>query len=118
LEGILTVLYKICGTAEWKAALGAGEFKGSAIDLKDGYIHLSTSHQVSETARLHFAGVTGLMLVALREDSVRGNLKWEASRGGQLFPHIYGSIDPAQILWAKDLPWVDGAHVFPQDIAS
>ena len=111
----LTVFYKIIDSAAWGLAEAAGVFKGAAIDLNDGYIHLSTAAQVRETARLHFAGVKNLLLVAIDESVVADHLKWEASRGGQLFPHVYGVIDPTQILWARPLPWDGAAHVFPPE---
>ena len=111
----LIVLYKIIDAAAWERALNAGIFKGAAIDLNDGYIHLSTGAQAKETARLHFAAVENLLLVAIDEDVIAHHLKWETSRGGQLFPHVYGVIDPAQILWARPLPWDGAAHVFPAE---
>jgi uncharacterized protein (DUF952 family) len=112
----LQVLYKIIDTKAWREAEAAGVFKGAAIDLKDGYIHLSTAAQVKETARLHFAGAANLLLVAIDEAVVLIDLKWEASRGGQLFPHVYGLIDPQNILWAKPLPWDGEAHNFPPEV--
>jgi uncharacterized protein (DUF952 family) len=111
----LTVLYKIIDAAAWERALDAGVFKGAAIDLTDGYIHLSTGAQAKETARLHFAGIANLLLVAIHEDVIDHHLKWETSRGGHLFPHVYGLIDPTQILWAKPLPWDGERHVFPAE---
>ncbi len=113
----LRVLYKIIDAATWAQAVNAGVFKGAAIDLTDGYIHLSTGAQAKETARLHFAVVENLLLVAIDESVVADHLKWEASRGGQLFPHVYAVIDPTQILWAKPLPWDGVAHVFPEEFA-
>lgn len=107
--------YKIIDAAAWRQAEDAGVFKGAAIDLADGYIHLSTATQVRETARLHFAEVENLLLVAIDESVVASHLKWEASRGGQLFPHIYGVIDPAQIFWAMPLPWDGTTHIFPAE---
>jgi uncharacterized protein (DUF952 family) len=112
----LQVLYKIIDTNSWREAEVAGVFKGAAIDLKDGFIHLSTATQVKETARLHFAGTEDLLLVAIDEAVLSNDLKWEASRGGQLFPHVYGLIKPAKILWAKALPWNDDAHAFPPEV--
>ena len=90
-------VYKILGRAAWKAAQDAGTFKGAEIDLKDGYIHLSAAGQAAETARRHFAGVHDLVLVAFEAESLTG-LRWEPSRGGELFPHVYGHIDPALAL--------------------
>ena len=112
----MQILYKIIDAKAWGVAVADGVFHGAAIDLRDGYIHLSTAAQVKETARLHFAGVADLLLVAIHEAQVAGRLKWEASRGGQLFPHVYGTIDPAQIVWAKPLPWDGATHVFPAEM--
>lgn len=113
----MQVLYKIIDAMAWKQAEADGVFHGAAIDLKDGYIHFSTVAQVRETARLHFAGVYNLLLVAIDESVVAGHLKWEASRGGQMFPHVYGVIDPRQILWTKPLPWDGVIHVFPAELS-
>ena len=112
----MRVIYKIINQSAWREAEAAGVFKGAAIDLKDGYIHLSTASQLKETARLHFAGALNLVLVAIDEAVVLQDLKWEASRGGQLFPHVYGLIDPTRVLWAKPLPWNGNAHAFPPEV--
>ena len=109
----MQIFYKILPGAVWDAARLRGRFEGSGIDLVDGYIHLSAAGQVVETAARHFAGIEGLVIVAVPEEAVAKNLKWEASRGGALFPHVYGVIDPAQVSWVKDLPWNGTAHDFP-----
>jgi uncharacterized protein (DUF952 family) len=109
------MLFKITSKSEWQAAVDAGQFMGSALDLKDGYIHLSTAAQARETARLHFAGQENLLLVAITEESVAGALKWEPSRGGQLFPHVYASLNPTAIIWVKPMPWNGAAHDFPAE---
>jgi uncharacterized protein (DUF952 family) len=96
-------VYKIVSRAAWDAALAQGRFDGAAIDLKDGYIHLSTGAQAQDTARLHFHGQAGLVLVTLSAEALGDALKWEPSRGGQLFPHLYGSLDPALALAVTDL---------------
>jgi uncharacterized protein (DUF952 family) len=113
----LRVLYKIVDASAWAKAEAESVFHGAAIDLNDGYVHLSTGAQAKETARLHFAGAANLVLVAIDEAVVAQDLKWETSRGGQLFPHVYGTIDPAQILWVKALPWDGTAHVFPAEFS-
>jgi uncharacterized protein (DUF952 family) len=110
----LQVFYKILPRSVWDNAQKQGRFAGSGIDLADGYIHLSTGSQVKETAARHFAGIAGLVLVAIPEAAVAQHLKWEASRGGALFPHVYGVIDPSSASWVKDLPWNGKAHVFPE----
>jgi uncharacterized protein (DUF952 family) len=96
-------VYKILPRAEWIEAQDAGRFEGSGIDLVDGYIHLSTAAQAAETARLHFAGREGLVLLKLREEDLGRSLKWQPSRGGALFPHLYGALDPAQVRAAQPL---------------
>lgn len=96
--------YKILARAEWEAARAAGRYDGSAVDLKDGFIHLSTAAQAAETARRHFAGQTGLVVVELETDDLGPALKWEPSRGGDLFPHLYGPLDPAKALSVRGAP--------------
>ena len=107
-------LYKIIEAGAWASAVRAGRFEGAAIDLADGFIHLSAGHQVGETAARHFAGRNGLVLVAFAEDQL-ANLKWEPSRGGGLFPHVHGSIDPRLAAWVKPLPWANEGHRFPSE---
>ncbi len=88
-------VYKILSRAAWDAAIAAGRFDGAAIDIKDGYIHLSTAEQAQETARRHFLGQDDLVLAAFEALALGPGLRWEPSRGGQLFPHLYGPLDPA-----------------------
>jgi uncharacterized protein (DUF952 family) len=90
-------VYKILSADAWEAARRAGRFEGAGIDLADGYIHLSTATQAPETARLYFAGRDGLVLLRIDADALGAALKWEPSRGGQLFPHLYGALDPALV---------------------
>lgn len=111
----MTPIFKILPAAVWTKALADGRFVGSGIDLADGYIHLSDASQAGETARKYFAGQTDLVLVAFDADRMQPPPRWEASRGGALFPHIYGTIDPATALWTKPLPWNGAAHDFPAD---
>lgn len=107
-------IYKIVPSELWQEARKAGLFKGAAIDLKDGYIHFSTAAQAIETARLHFAGEADLLLVAVDATVFGEALKWEASRGGDLFPHLYANLPLDAVLWEKPLPLgADGLHVFP-----
>ena len=103
----MALIFKICAEADWAAAVSAGVFNGAAVDLRDGFIHFSAAHQLRETASRHFAGQAGLLLVAFEADSLGPALKWEASRGGDLFPHLHGPLDPALALWAKPLPPVE-----------
>ncbi len=86
------VAYKLVGRAEWTEALTAGSYAGSAVDLADGYIHMSTAAQLAETARRHYAGRTGLVLVEVALAPLGQALKWEPSRGGDLFPHLFAPL--------------------------
>jgi uncharacterized protein (DUF952 family) len=88
----LSRVYKILSTAEWSSAKAAGAFEGSADDRRDGYIHLSAEAQWRETARRWFAGRYELVLVAFESEDLGEDLKWEPSRGGDLFPHLYGPL--------------------------
>ena len=111
----MTILYKICASAEWKDATAAGTYAGSAVDRRDGFIHLSTAAQVRETARRHFAGQNDLVLVAFDEASLGSALRYEPARGGALFPHFYGQLNPGQASWVRPLPMGPaGEHIFPE----
>jgi len=103
-------IYKILPRALWQAARAAGRFDGAAIDLTDGYIHFSTADQAQETARRHFHGQADLVVLAVETDTLGPALKWEPSRGGQLFPHLYGPLDTAQVTDVTEAP-LDGAGV-------
>ena len=110
----MTLIYKICPRALWAEAERAGVFRGAPIDLADGYIHFSTAEQVRETAAKHFAGADDLVLAAVDAERLGPALKWETSRGGALFPHLYGEWPLATVQWAKPLPLgPDGRHRFP-----
>ena len=85
-------IYKILARAEWDTAVARGFFEGSPVDLKDGFIHFSTAGQWRETLRRHFAGQSGLVLVAFDADALGPELRWEPSRGGELFPHLYAPL--------------------------
>ncbi len=107
-------VYKIVPETVWREAKGKGVFDGAGIDQRDGYIHLSTGSQARDTARLHFAGLTGLVLVAVNALALGDALKFEASRGGDLFPHLYGALPLSAVLWEMPLLiGVDGMHAFP-----
>ena len=108
-------IYKITGAEDWRAACAAGVFLGAPVDLADGYIHFSTPEQAVETAAKHFAGRDDLLLVALDAEAFGSALVWEPSRGGALFPHLYGTFAPETALWVRPLPLgADGRHVFPE----
>lgn len=103
----MTTVYKIMGRTEWNLALSAGVFTGSAVDLADGYIHLSGADTAQETARLYFSGRDDLVLVAAPAEALGGALKWEASRGGVLFPHLYGPLPTALASEVRPIPLGD-----------
>jgi uncharacterized protein (DUF952 family) len=86
------VIYKLLTAQEWVDAEARGWFDGSAVDRRDGYVHLSGADQVVETAARHFAGQAGLVLLTVDPDRLGAALRWEASRGGALFPHLYGPL--------------------------
>jgi len=110
----LRTIFKLCRASEWAEAERAGTFLGSPVDLRDGYIHFSTAEQVVDTAARHFAGVDGLMLLAVDADTLGSTLRWEPSRGCALFPHLYGPLPVASVLWVRALPLdASGRHVFP-----
>jgi uncharacterized protein (DUF952 family) len=109
-----SLVFKILEADAWDRAVAAGRFDGAAIDLTDGFIHLSAADQVAETARRHFAGRDGLVLVAVPAAALGSALRWEESRGGALFPHLYGPLDPALAAWVRPMPLgPDGAHRLP-----
>ena len=96
-------VYKLLSTQEWRDAQAAGEFRGSEIDLADGYVHFSTAEQVVETAARHFAGQRGLSMLTVDADQLGDALRWEPSRGGDLFPHLYGPLLVSAVLAEVDL---------------
>lgn len=111
----MPTLYKITGRDEWAAALAEGVFRGAPVDLADGFVHFSTADQVAETAARHFAGRDDLLLVALDADAFGDRLRWEVSRGGALFPHLYDTFDPRTASRVVALPLgPDGRHLFPE----
>jgi uncharacterized protein (DUF952 family) len=108
-------IYKIVPESLWRQAEKAGVFEGAAIDLSDGYIHFSTAEQARETAAKHFAGQADLLLVAIDAARLGPQLKYEPSRGGALFPHLYAPLQLDAVRWKKPLPLgPDGEHVFPE----
>lgn len=108
------LIYKICPAALWRQAERAGAFTGAPVDRADGYIHFSTVDQVRETAAKHFAGQDGLLLVAVDEEALGAALRYEVSRGGQLFPHLYAPLAFSAVRWVKPLPLNENReHAFP-----
>jgi uncharacterized protein (DUF952 family) len=113
----MTLIYKISPRAAWAVAQAAGMFTGAPVDLADGYIHFSAAHQARETAARHFAGQADLVLVAVDAAALGEALCWEPSRGGDLFPHLFGPLPIPAVRSVVDLPLgADGRHVFPDDV--
>lgn len=111
---VFMLIYKILTAEQWATLDDTGRFDGAPIDLADGYIHTSTAEQAQETAQKHFAGQTGLMVAALEADTYGDDLKWEVSRGGAEFPHIYGRpLLRTEVAWAKPIPVLDGVPQVP-----
>lgn len=112
------IIYKICPEKLWRDSEKANSFAGAPIDIQDGYLHFSTEKQVKDTADKHFAGQDDLLLIAIDADRLGPALRYEPSRGGDLFPHLYAPLALSAVLWVKPLPLgPDGRHVFP-DLAS
>jgi uncharacterized protein (DUF952 family) len=108
------MIFKIVPASLWAAAEATGQFTGSPVDLADGFIHFSTAAQVRDTAARHFAGEAGLLLAAVPAAALGTGLRWEPSRGGDLFPHLYGPLPLSAVAWARPLPvGEDARHVFP-----
>lgn len=97
-------IYKILPRHEWTSALAAGRFAGSAVDHADGYIHFSTAGQAPETARRYFSGQADLVVLEVEGDTLGAALKWEPSRGGDLFPHLYGPLAVDRVLAVHEAP--------------
>ena len=113
----MPLIYKICPARLWREAEAAGRFDGAAIDLTDGFIHFSTGGQLRETAAKHFAGQSDLLLIAVEGDTLGADLRYEPSRGGALFPHLYAPLDPRVVRWVVPLAQgSDGSPVIPEDI--
>ncbi len=109
------IIYKIFRKEEWEALQSTGETRGAPIDLVDGFVHFSTAAQAAETAEKYFGGVDGLMLLAVNPDTCP-EIKWEPSRGGALFPHLFRPLRMADVLWAKPLPCAGAGHAFPDGV--
>jgi len=110
----MPLVYKICPASLWREAERLGRFRGSDVDRRDGFIHFSTAAQAIETAAKHFGGQSDLVLVCVDAAKLSKGLKWEASRGGALFPHLYGDLDLTAVVKVDALPLgPDGHHQFP-----
>lgn len=110
------LIYKILRADEWQNFQAAGITAGAPVDLQDGYIHFSTAAQARETARKHFSGANDLQLLAVEADRLT-DLRWEPSRGGDLFPHLYAQLRMEDVAWHRPLPLGNGEHNFPEGFA-
>jgi uncharacterized protein (DUF952 family) len=111
----VATIYKICERALWQEAERSGVFNGAPVDARDGFIHFSTAEQVGETLARHFAGAGDLMLVAVDAEALGEALRYEPSRGGALFPHLYGPLPLTAVRWARPLPVdADGRRILPE----
>ncbi len=107
-------VFKIFLRPQWDAFRAAGVTAGAPVDLADGFIHLSTAEQLPATAARHFANESDLVLVALEAESLGPALRWEPSRGGALFPHLYRDLTMADVVWDTSLPLGVSGHIFPE----
>jgi uncharacterized protein (DUF952 family) len=108
-------IYKICSASAWREAERQGTYRGSADDVRDGFIHFSTAAQVDGTARKHFHGQTALFLVEVEADALGEPLRWERSRNGELFPHLYGELDLGAVTSVHQIHTrPDGSHDIPE----
>ncbi len=110
------LIFKIFRRPEWDAFKAAGQTAGAPVDLADGFIHFSTAAQLPETAARHFADESDLVLVACAPDRLGEALKWEPSRRGQLFPHLYRPLRLSEVVWDKSLPLGATGHIFPEGV--
>lgn len=108
------LVYKVFRAEEFAAFEAAGVSEGAPVDLADGYIHLSTAEQAPETLAKHFAGETGLYALAIEADSLGKALRWEPSRGGALFPHLYRELRAEDVAWSAPVPFYNGQHILPK----
>jgi uncharacterized protein (DUF952 family) len=109
------IVYKIVGVAEWAAAEVAGRYRGSPDDVRDGFVHLSAADQLAETANRHFRGRDDLVLVAVDAEALGAALRYEPSRGGALFPHLYGDLPLSAVVFVRPMVMLpDGTHRLPE----
>lgn len=107
------LIYKIFRASEWAELAASGETLGAPVDRDDGFVHFSTAEQLAETAARHFAGLSELVLLAVEADALGPDLRWEPSRGGQLFPHLYRALRLSDVVWDAPMPLNGGHHVLP-----
>ena len=110
----MSLIFHVCPRETWSAAQTTGRYSGSADDHRDGFIHFSTGEQLEASVAKHRAGQEGLVILGVEADALGQSLKWEPSRGGQLFPHLYGPLPAEAVVFVRDLPLgSDGRHLFP-----
>ncbi len=109
-----TTIYKILTADQWAQLQEQGESSGAPIDISDGFVHFSTQSQVRETVDKHFKGQAGLFLIAMSTVALGDELKWEPSRGGDLFPHLYARLCMQAVQWAKPIECVNGEYLLPE----
>lgn len=110
----MSLIFHVCARESWEAATAAGHYAGSADDRRDGFIHFSAADQVIGSVARHRAGQDGLVILGVDPEKLGDALKWEPSRGGALFPHLYGPLPLDAVVFVRDLPLgADGRHVFP-----
>jgi uncharacterized protein (DUF952 family) len=113
------LIFKICNRSAWQSAVTIGAYAGSDDDRRDGFIHFSTAEQLAATAAKHFRGQADLVVVAFDDTLLGEALKWEPSRGGALFPHLYAHLDPRLALWVRPAPLgSDGVPILPAEVAA
>jgi uncharacterized protein (DUF952 family) len=106
----MTLIFKITPASLWRKAQDSGRFDGAPFDISDGFIHFSTAEQVEETAAKYFAGQDGLVLIAVDAAVLGEELRFEPSRGGALFPHLYGYLPHHSVKWVKPLRLLPGGE--------
>ncbi|MBV1868603.1 MAG: DUF952 domain-containing protein [Marinosulfonomonas sp.] len=110
------LIYKIFRADEWAVLRDTGQTRGAPIDVTDRFVHFSTGKQVAETCAKYFAGDKGLFLLVLDSDELGDALKWETSRGGDLFPHLYRELRMQDVFWHTELPLGPDGHIFPEGV--
>lgn len=110
----MKLIFKICPFADWRAAEAVGTYLGSVHDARDGFIHFSTAAQLPGTLAKHYAGQSGLLLIAVDADKFRDALCWEPARDGSLFPHLYAPLPTTAAVWVRPVATMpDGTHIIP-----
>jgi uncharacterized protein (DUF952 family) len=110
------LIYKVLRAEEWADLQSAGETEGAPVDRADGYVHFSTRDTLAGTLAKHFAGESGLTLLAVEADNLRDALRWEVSRGGALFPHLYRRLALADVSWSRPLADGPDGPIAPDDL--